>query len=123
MRISDWSSDVCSSDLLAISRASAATNQCFFVDVNVAGSLGVGRSVICGPGGEVIHQAGNGREWMAFEIDFAHVRRVRERGWHNIGQTLKSFRDSKVVFPAYGAGVAHSTPLSALGPLALPRAD
>lgn len=108
---------------LAISRASAATNQCYFVDVNVAGRLGVGRSVICGPGGEVIHQAGSGRELMAFEVDFAHVRRVRERGWHNIGQTLKSFRDSKVVFPAYGAGVAHSTNLSALGPLALPRAD
>lgn len=108
---------------LAISRASAATNQCYFVDVNVAGRLGVGRSVICGPGGDVIHQAGSGRELMAFEVDFAHVRRIRERGWHNIGQTLKSFRDSKVVFPAYGAGVAHSTALSALGPLALPRAD
>ncbi|MEO6800832.1 MAG: carbon-nitrogen hydrolase family protein [Rhodanobacter sp.] len=108
---------------MAISRASAATNQCYFVDVNVAGRLGVGRSVICGPGGDVIHQAGSGRELIAFEVDFAHVRRVRERGWHNIGQTLKSFRDSKVVFPAYGAGVAHSTTLSALGQLALPRAD
>lgn len=108
---------------LAISRASAATNQCYFVDVNVAGRLGVGRSVICGPGGDLIHQAGSGRELIAFEVDFAQVRRVRERGWHNIGQTLKSFRDSKVVFPAYGAGVAPSKTLSALGPLALPRAD
>lgn len=108
---------------LAISRASAATNQCYFVDVNVAGRLGSGRSVICGPGGDVIHQAGSGRELIPFEVDFAQVRRVRERGWHNIGQTLKSFRDSKVVFPAYGAGVAHSTTLSALGPLVVPRAD
>src|SRR3546814_6706229 len=47
---------------LAIARASAATNQCYFVDINVAGALGVGRSVVCGPGGEVIHQAGSGRE-------------------------------------------------------------
>src|SRR3546814_4288082 len=29
---------------LAIARASAATNQCYFVDINVAGALGVGRS-------------------------------------------------------------------------------
>src|SRR3546814_8843019 len=35
---------------IAIARASAATNQCYFVDINVAGELGVGRSVVCGPG-------------------------------------------------------------------------
>lgn len=108
---------------LSIARASAATNQCYFVDVNVAGRLGTGRSVICGPGGEVIHQAGSGREVIAFEVDFDYLRRVRERGWNGIGQVLKSFRDSNVVFPAYGAGVAPSEALSALGRLALPRAD
>ncbi len=108
---------------LSIARASAAINQCYFVDVNVAGRLGTGRSVVCGPGGEVIHQAGSGREVIAFEIDFGYLRRVRERGWNGIGQVLKSFRDSKVVFPAYDAGVAPSKALSALGRLALPRAD
>jgi len=108
---------------LSIARASASTNQCYFVDVNVAGHLGTGRSVICGPGGEVIHQAGNGREVITFEIDFDYLRRVRERGWHGTGQLLKSFRDSQVTFPAYGAGVAPSESLSRLGPLALPEAD
>jgi predicted amidohydrolase len=108
---------------LAIARASATINQCYFVDINVAGALGVGRSVVCGPGGEVIHQAGSGREVIAFEVDFAHVRRCRERGWQGLGQPLKSFRDSTVAFPAYGAAAAPSTALDALGPLRLPEAE
>ncbi|GGJ95830.1 carbon-nitrogen hydrolase family protein [Luteimonas terricola] len=107
---------------LAIARASATTNQCYFVDINVAGALGVGRSLVCGPGGEVIHQAGSGREVIAFEVDFAHVRRCRERGWQGLGQPLKSFRDSTVTFPAYNAAPAPSTALDALGPLRLPGA-
>lgn len=108
---------------VAIARASAATNQCYFIDVNVAGELGVGGSVVCGPGGEVIHQAGNGREVIAVDIDFAHLRRCRERGWHGLGQPLKSFRDNPVVYPAYGAARAESEALSKLGPLRLPQRD
>lgn len=108
---------------IAIVRASAATNQCYFVDVNVAGDLGFGQSVICGPGGEVIHQAGIGREVMAFEVDFGHVRRCRERGWQGLGQPLKSFRDNPAVYPAYGAARAASESLSRLGPLLLPGRD
>ena len=105
---------------IAIARASAATNQCYFVDVNVAGDLGVGQSVICGPGGEVIHQAGVGREIMPFEVDFAYLRRCRERGWQGLGQPLKSFRDNAVVYPAYASARADSAALAALGPLELP---
>lgn len=108
---------------LAIARASAATNQCYFVDINVAGELGVGRSLVCGPGGEVIHQAGSGREVVAFEVDFAHLHRCRERGWQGLGQPLKSFRDHPLVFPAYGAARAPSAALDALGPLQLPGHD
>ncbi len=106
---------------LSIARASAATNQCYFVDINVAGELGFGRSIICGPGGEVIHQAGSGREIIAFEVDMGYLRDTRERGWQCVTQPLKSFRDSKVVFPAYGAGVAPSDFLSSLGRLAVPK--
>lgn len=108
---------------IAIARASAATNQCYFVDVNVAGDLGVGGSVICGPGGEVIHQAGSGREVIAFEVDFAYLQRCRERGWQGLGQPLKSFRDNPVTYPAYGAARADSETLSRLGPLARPSRD
>ena len=108
---------------IAIARSSAATNQCYFIDVNVAGDLGVGRSVICGPGGEVIYQAGIGREIMVAELDFAYLQRCRERGWHGLGQPLKSFRDNPVVYPAYQAARADSEALSRLGPLERPQRD
>ena len=39
-------------------RASGAMYQCYFFDVNVAGPLGVGQSIVAGPGGEVVHRAG-----------------------------------------------------------------
>ncbi|MEZ5462023.1 carbon-nitrogen hydrolase family protein [Dokdonella sp.] len=108
---------------LSIVRASAATSQCYVVDINVAGGMGVGRSLICGPGGEVIHQAGSQREVMPFEADFGYLRRCRERGWQGLGQPLKSFRDNPVVYPAYAAARAHSEALSRLGPLELPQPD
>lgn len=107
---------------LAMARASAASNQCYFVDVNAGGDLGLGQSVFCGPGGEVIYQAGSGRDIMTFEIDFNYLRRCRENGWHGLGQPLKSFRDHKVTFPAYGAARADSAALAGLGPLQLPGA-
>jgi predicted amidohydrolase len=106
---------------VAISRANAATNQCYFVDVNVAGALGNGRSVVCGPGGEVLHQAGSGREVIAFEVDFALVERVRARGWQGLGQPLKSFRDREVAFPVYAPTAHGTTYLDSLGPLAMPE--
>lgn len=101
---------------IAMIRAHAAMNQVYFFDVNVAGPLGVGQSCIAGPGGEVIHQAGKTREIMPLKLDLAYLRDVRANGWHNLGQPLKSFRDSKVPFPPYIEGY-DSEALSALGPL------
>jgi len=102
---------------LAIVRASAATNQCYFFDINLAGSLGVGRSIIAGPGGEVLFQAGSGREIMPVRIDLDFLRDVRRDGWQNLSQPLKSFRDADLDYPQQQAG-ARSAALDALGPLA-----
>ena len=101
---------------IAIVKASAATNQCYFFDVNLAGPLGVGQSCIAGPGGELIYQAGTGREIIPLKLDLDYVSDVRKNGWHNLGQPLKSFRDSQVKFPQYSEGYA-SPSLKALGPL------
>jgi predicted amidohydrolase len=106
----------------AIARASAAQNQLWFVDVNVAGDLGVGGSCVYGPGGEVVHEAGAGREVIGLDLDLGHVRRVRERGWNGLGQTLKSFRDGPGPFAPYLPGGRFSPALTALGPLETPPA-
>jgi len=104
---------------IAMIRAHAAINQVYFFDVNVAGPLGVGQSCVAGPGGEVIHQAGKGREIISLNIDFNNLHEVRKNGWHNLGQPLKSFRDSQVKFPPYTQGY-DSEALKALGELRLP---
>ncbi|HVY84568.1 MAG TPA: carbon-nitrogen hydrolase family protein [Caulobacterales bacterium] len=104
---------------LAMARAAAAQNQCYVFDINVAGRLGFGRSLITGPGGEVLHQAAVDREIMPVVVDFEYVRRVRESGWHGLGQVLKSFRDGGHEFPPY-APDAKSAALDALGALRKP---
>jgi len=104
---------------IAMIRAHAAMNQVYFFDVNLAGPLGVGRSCIAGPGGEVIHQAGKTREIMPLKLDLNYLRDVRKNGWHNLGQPLKSFRDSEVQFPPYLEGY-DSDALRALGELRKP---
>ena len=86
---------------VAIARASAATNQCYFVDLNCSGHLGYGRSSAFGPGGEALYVAGTGREIIALELDLDLVTNMRERGWQGLGQPLKSFRDTDVSFPPY----------------------
>jgi predicted amidohydrolase len=105
---------------LCIARANAGINQCYFFNINVAGSLGNGRSVVVSPKGIVLHEAGTRTEIIPVEVDLGLVRRVRERGVFGLGQVLKSFRDSKVEFPAYALDQRRSAALEALGPLVVP---
>lgn len=108
---------------LAIARANAAVNQCYFLDINVAGRLGFGQSIVCGPGGEVVHVAGRGREVFPVEVDLEYVRRVRRRGWNGTTQVLKSFRDRAVDFPVCGDRRLKSDALESLGPLCMPERE
>ena len=106
---------------LAMCRASAAQNQCYWIDVNGLGAGGVGRSVFVGPSGDVLHQAGAAEEVIPLEIDIDRVRRERDVGLRGLGQPLKNFRDSTVEFPAYRRQGFDPRFLDSLGPLALPR--
>ena len=106
---------------LAIARATAAQQQCFMVDINGAGDGGIGRSIIVGPYGDVLYEAGHSEEMIPIEIDIDRVRRSREVGLRGLGQPLKSFRDRSIRFPAYGDGADKQTYLNSLGPLEKPR--
>ncbi|NYS61656.1 carbon-nitrogen hydrolase family protein [Vreelandella salicampi] len=105
---------------LSIARTNAAINQCYFFDINGAGALGNGRSIVVGPSGDVIHQAGIGEEVMPIEIDLNRVRRERETGLRGLGQPLKSFRDRDVDFSLYRSENGSSPFLDTLGALAKP---
>ncbi len=105
---------------LSIARTNAAVNQCYFFDINGAGALGNGRSIVVGPSGDVIHQAGIGEEIMPIEIDVSRVRREREAGLRGLGQPLKSFRDRQVDLSLYRSEVGSFPFLDTLGPLVKP---
>lgn len=104
---------------LSIARASAATNQCYFFDINGLDSGGSGRSIVCGPDGGVIYQAGTTEEMMPFEISMEKVKRSRELGVLRLGQPLKSFRDHIGDFTIYQNG-ANLPYLDSLGPIIKP---
>jgi predicted amidohydrolase len=105
---------------LSIARAMATVNQCFFFDVNGLDSGGSGRSVICGPDGRVLYQAGGNEEIIPMELDVARVKRSRELGVLRLGQPLKSFRDHIGQFNIYQQGSKHPY-LDSLGPLIKPK--
>lgn len=102
-----------------MSRAHAAQNQVYFLDVNVAGRMGVGESLFVGPGGEILYHAGKGREIIPIKLNIEYLREVRRHGWNNLCQPLKSFRDSDVRFPQYEEGY-DSEALRRLGDLRMP---
>jgi predicted amidohydrolase len=104
---------------LSIAQTTAAINQSYIVNINSAGRLAYGRSIVVGPDGTVIHQASTGREIITAELDFEHVRRVRERGMHGLAQPLKSFRDAAISYPVYQDGAGHGA-FADLGELEVP---
>ncbi len=104
---------------LSIARAMATVNQCFFFDVNGLDTGGSGRSVVCGPDGRVMYQAGATEEIFPLELDISRVKRSRELGVLRLGQPLKSFRDHISGFEIYQRG--NRLPyLESLGPLIKP---
>jgi len=103
-----------------LARANAAMNQVYFIDINCAGELGNGQSIIVDPEGRVLHQAGENQEVIPIEIDLDLVRRTRERGLMGLGQVVKSFRDNPIDFSVYqGAQPAHN--ISSLSHLDIPK--
>ena len=113
--------DTCDRDVeRAMVKATAAQQQCYYIDVNAGGEQGVGLSLIAGPDGEILHDALAGEEFMLVEVDFDRVRRCRKRGLKGLGQPIKSYRDdpkqhlSEVSDPNY---------LKELGDLEVPKKE
>ena len=75
-------------------QATAAQQQCYYVDINGSGEQGVGKSLICDFEGSIIDKADNENRILVAEIDFDKVKEARRKGFMGLGQPLKSFRDS-----------------------------
>jgi len=102
---------------LNLARSSGALFQSYIIDINGLGVGGVGQSCIVDPSGRVVHQAGETNEFLVTELDFDLVRRQREVGLRNLGQPLKSFRDSKINFTVYNKSDLGGGYLDSLGPM------
>ena len=74
-------------------RATAAQQQCYYVDVNSVGEQGCGQSIACDPEGNILHASDDQEDIFTVEVDFDFVRNSRKNGIMGLGQNLKSYRD------------------------------
>ena len=75
-------------------RATAAQQQCYYLDVNSVGEQGCGQSIACDPEGNVLHISNDQEDIFTIEVDFDFVRNSRKNGIMGLGQNLKSYRDN-----------------------------
>ncbi len=102
---------------LVIAQASAAMFQSYVFSINGLMAGGNGYSRVIDPAGQLLHNGSVGEEIIPIEVDFDLVRRQRRQGILNMGQPLKSFRDTSMRFPIYGEMGHQSEYLTELGPL------
>lgn len=94
-------------------QATAAQQQCFYVDINGSGEQGNGKSLICDFEGNIIDSAKEKKKIFEVEIDFDLVRNARKNGFMGLGQPIKSFRDN----PFNPTKYLNEEYLNKLGPL------
>lgn len=105
---------------IQIATATASMFQAYVFAVNGLLAGGNGYSRVIDPAGRIVHDCSVQEELFPLEIDLEVVRRQRRRGILNMGQPLKSFRDSRYHFSIYDEGY-RSDYLNSLGPLEKPR--
>lgn len=88
---------------LVLARSNAIVNQNVVASVNCAGPIGRGRSIVVGPEGFVIAEAGIGEATLVFTFHPEEVSRVRENGTMGSNRMWAQFRDSddEIPLPMY----------------------
>ncbi|MDN5699596.1 MAG: carbon-nitrogen hydrolase family protein [Kocuria sp.] len=93
---------------LILARANAITNQVFYLSLNAAGPVGMGRSVFVDPQGGVIYESPDAQEeTIPIEIDLDEVTNTRETGTAGTNRMWSQFRveDGPIALPAYGGSI------------------
>ena len=70
---------------VVLARANAIVNQVFMVNVNAAGTPGLGLSIVADPEGRVVYQAAEGIEFIPLNLNLDDVTAVREHGSVGLG--------------------------------------
>jgi hypothetical protein len=82
-------------------------NQVYVVNVNAAGTPGLGLSIVADPEGRVVYQAGEGIEFMPLNLNLDNVAAVREHGSVGLGsRPIAQFEAeaANVRWPMYQGG-------------------
>lgn len=106
---------------MVMARANAIFNQCFFVDVNVVGAYGGGRSQFIDPEGNVLQIAGEHESVLTHVLDLDHAERTRELGTLGLSQAWKTWRDIPIEYPPYSQTPRESPMLKNLGEMGYPK--
>lgn len=88
---------------LVLARANAIVNQNVMASVNCAAPVGRGRSIVVGPEGYVMAEAGLGEETLVFDFDPASVTNIRENGTMGSNRMWAQFQagDAEIPLPLY----------------------
>jgi predicted amidohydrolase len=78
----------------AIAQVRAFENQCYFLDVNTGGPMGLGESLVVDPEGRIVQKLGPGELWTVAYLNLDEVRRVREQG-SGLFPMLKILKETK----------------------------
>jgi formamidase len=88
---------------LVLARANAIVNQVHVLSINAPAPIGLGRSVIVDPEGNVRYQAGSTEEVITDVLDFGAVDRVREYGTLGLNRMWDQLDTScRLELPVYG---------------------
>lgn len=93
---------------LVLARANAITNQLYFLSLNAAGPVGVGRSIYVDPEGDVLAECPDAEPTTTvIELDLDRVVETRDHGTAGLNRLWHQLRpdDAPISLPAYGGSL------------------
>lgn len=92
---------------LVLARANAIVNQNVMVSVNCAAPTGLGRSIVVGPEGYVLAEAGPSEDTLVVTFDSERVAQVRARGTLGTNRMWEQFYpgDATIELPLYAGRI------------------
>ena len=76
-------------------RTTTAQQQAYYIDVNSCGDQGCGLSIAADSEGNILHQSSDREDLFTIDVDFDVSHNSRIKGFMNLGQNLKSYRDNR----------------------------
>jgi predicted amidohydrolase len=92
---------------LVLARGNSIVNQTFTVSLNCAAPVGMGRSIVVGPEGDVMESVGAAPTLIVIDLDLDEVTRVHDTGTAGFNRVWAQFRsdDAPLDLPLYNGRI------------------